>query len=492
MRSALIDLLSMFLSAVKSSAVRDPIRELMNASSINSFQRSLVHDFCCLVLKSFVLEAESVGLLSEDEEVRRWRHTGQHMSDPWRDRYHRVKANARELLLSIHDQTAAMQLALSYFDYEGIFLCYHQTIVTDRQLIKDKILDFLDQHAEVRGTQDIPLGLFWLECLESAEYPSAEIFDFGLHCGKQLSIFLASRPQLAWLYDLDHQRYDEAAKNAILHGQRIDDLSQARSVFSIAKLAARVALQDEDHDSSSSKSEAFYLREADRQLALLKAQEAIQELVLVSDERQQQEQGINILPPLSVIDLVLASMQRDIDDVYTLTVTDIDRYARAVTIAISVLTMIDAYEAKETVDTYISRLWSMSLQIQQELWLWRSQEHINTDGCEASGLGLTRDEEQELKESVYAKALSMCLQEGRLLERGDLLPPALNLRFLPSISEGSDSALLDEVVEASSLTNKRIDADLSVIHSEHKNQRLVRLIHFTTAAMAVNHKTNGL
>jgi hypothetical protein len=96
---------------------------------------------------------------------------------------------------------------------------------------------------------------------------------------------------LAWLYEIDHKHYSNAAKNALQHGQRrVGDIDEAKTIFSIAKLAARLSDDEtknintsdrytdklEDSDETGSNSSKL---EAERNLALLKAQLVIQEIL---------------------------------------------------------------------------------------------------------------------------------------------------------------------------------------------------------------------
>lgn len=161
---------------------------------------------------------------------------------------------------------------------------------------------------------------------------------------------------------------------------------------------------------------------------------------------------------------------------------DLIMFSRIVCIGLSVLTLVDAYESRETIDSFVLRLWVSAIMLQTHLWTHLCTKASNIDEPSISGI-MTNAEESEIFESVFAQAVRVARSESVEMARGFYLPIGINASFIPlseanlltngEDNEGDDgqgSSLLDQILrrlsESQTIARDRMPASISLDEAE--------------------------
>jgi hypothetical protein len=103
---------------------------------------------------------------------------------------------------------------------------------------------------------------------------------------------------------------------------------------------------------------------------------------------------------------------------------DVVIFSRLVSVALSILTMIDFYESSDNIDRAVADVWAASITAQRDMWA-----HIYRNAT--STIVLSQDDERDMSQSLYAISLNIVQSEAISIPRRSPLPQGINAEFLP-------------------------------------------------------------
>jgi hypothetical protein len=166
------------------------------------------------------------------------------------------------------------------FDDRGVSLGYERRL---QAVVREK--------GGFVGTEEVPLASFCIQWLEEKGRPM-RVLELGKLSSDYLTLFLESRPHIAWPYHMGCRGYEKAATAAVDHASGEPKAATAKTLLSMAKLSALLTPSaiDKEYVCISTTDAA---REAAANLSVL----AAQAIVTTGDDRECQGDRL----PASVI-----------------------------------------------------------------------------------------------------------------------------------------------------------------------------------------------